>query len=84
LAATALLALMVLFTAVPLMGVGTCEDDCSPDCGDCVGCGLPAVPSAAPSWRVHLLSAELASASISARPVSPPRALDHVPLSPVA
>jgi hypothetical protein len=84
LAATVLLALIAVITVSPLLAAGACEDDCSPECGDCAGCGLPAVPSAAAAWRVHLLSGELALASNSSRVPSPHRALDHVPLSSVA
>jgi hypothetical protein len=79
-------ALLVLVLALiaplglALAASGACEDDCGPDCGDCVVCGAPvalvAAIEAAPASERPIVFAASRGTLVAAEP----RAIEHVPL----
>ena len=74
-----LLGFVSLMALGPLFA-GLCADDCPPDCGDCVACGLLACSAAVPTLAASVTSTALPASLPSAPSLSAPRQLDHVPL----
>jgi hypothetical protein len=79
--ALALVALAAMGASLSLAG---CADDCAPDCGDCLSCGLVADATPAPPQLADLVRCGLASAPALVTASTAPGTLDHVPLAAAA
>lgn len=79
-----LLGALALVAAGPVLGSGDCDDDCPPQCGDCLGCVAPAVSASAPALGYGSIASPWIAPARAILPSSSPRSLDHVPLRAIA
>jgi hypothetical protein len=73
-----------LTTAGLLLFEGECSEECPPDCGDCLACGLMADHPAVPTLAAGLAVGSLRRPGHAFLPAFLARQLDHVPLRALA